>query len=133
MFGKLIKVALAVTVSALVLSTTGCKNNTPATPPEPKLTQGVGSNETRVVEIKVTEKGYEPSPITLKKDQPVKLVVTRTTEETCANEVVLDEYNINTALPLNQPVEIAFTPNKSGELKYGCAMDKMISGVFKVE
>ncbi|MCP3142685.1 cupredoxin domain-containing protein [Pyxidicoccus xibeiensis] len=87
----------------------------------------------RVVELTVTQKGYEPSPVSLKKGEPVKLVVTRKTEETCATEVVMDGYGINTLLPLNQPVEIAFTPKESGELVYGCAMGKMISGVFMVE
>ncbi len=87
----------------------------------------------RVVELSVTEQGYEPSPVTLTKGQPVKLVVTRKTEQTCATEVVMDGYNINTPLPLNQPVEIAFTPKESGQLVYGCAMGKMISGVFMVE
>jgi plastocyanin domain-containing protein len=87
----------------------------------------------RVVELSVTEKGYEPSPVTLTKGQPVKLVVTRKTDQTCATEVVMDGYDINTPLPLNQPVEIAFTPKESGQLVYGCAMGKMISGVFMVE
>jgi plastocyanin domain-containing protein len=87
----------------------------------------------RVVELSVTEKGYEPSPVTLTKGQPVKLVVTRKTDQTCATEVVMDGYDINTPLPLNQPVEIAFTPKESGQLVYGCAMGKMISGVFMVD
>jgi hypothetical protein len=30
-------------------------------------------------------------------------------------------------------VEVAFTPTKTGKLVYGCAMGKMISGVFMVE
>jgi plastocyanin domain-containing protein len=81
----------------------------------------------------VTEKGYEPTPITLNKDEPVKMVVTRTTEHTCANDLVMKDYGINTPLPLNQPVEIAFTPTKTGTLTYGCAMGQMISGTFMVE
>ena len=87
----------------------------------------------RKVELAVTEKGYEPSPIKLKKGEAVKLVVTRKTEKTCANEIILDEHNINVPLPLNKPVEIEFTPTKTGTLKYGCAMGKMIAGVFTVE
>jgi plastocyanin domain-containing protein len=34
---------------------------------------------------------------------------------------------------LNEPVKIAFTPKKAGELKYGCGMGQMISGVLLVE
>ncbi len=87
----------------------------------------------RTVELKVTEEGYLPSPISLKKGEPVRLLVTRTEEHTCATELVMDEYGINTPLPLGQQVEIAFTPNTSGKLKYGCAMGKMISGMFVIE
>jgi hypothetical protein len=30
-------------------------------------------------------------------------------------------------------VEVPFTPTKSGELKHGCAMGKMVGGVLSVE
>ena len=33
----------------------------------------------------------------------------------------------------NEAVTLRFTPSKSGELRYGCAMGKMISGVFVVQ
>ena len=36
-------------------------------------------------------------------------------------------------LPLNERVLVRFTPDKSGELRYGCAMGQMISGVLTVE
>jgi plastocyanin domain-containing protein len=36
-------------------------------------------------------------------------------------------------LPLNKAVAVSFTPTKSGELRYGCAMDKMVGGVFVIE
>ena len=35
-------------------------------------------------------------------------------------------------LPLNQPVEITFTPTKAGKFRYACGMD-MITGVIIVE
>ncbi|HZH04551.1 MAG TPA: cupredoxin domain-containing protein [Myxococcaceae bacterium] len=87
----------------------------------------------RVVRLTVTDKGYEPSPVTLKKGEPVRLLVTRKSDRTCATEIVMDDPKVQAALPLNQEVEVAFTPSKTGQLKYGCAMDKMVSGVFVVE
>lgn len=124
-FSKMIKPLLALALAGAVLSQQGCsKESKPARKP------GEGP---RVVTLSVTEKGFEPSPITLSKDEPVKLVVTRTTEHTCANDLVMKDYNINTPLPLNQPVEIAFTPTKTGTLTYGCAMGQMVSGTFMVE
>jgi len=84
------------------------------------------------VAISVTEKGFEPTPIQVEKGKPVTLVVTRKTDQTCATELTLPEYKIDKKLPLNQPVEITFTPDKAGQLVYGCAMDHMISGVLQV-
>ena len=55
------------------------------------------------------------------------------TDKTCAKTVVFDEPKVKKALPLNEAVEITFTPEKTGELKYGCAMGKMVEGVLKVE
>jgi plastocyanin domain-containing protein len=87
----------------------------------------------QTIEMAVTEKGFEPDVVTVKKGEPVTLVITRKTDKTCAKEIVIDEAKINTKLPLGKPVKVTFTPKKAGELKYGCAMDKMIGGVLKVE
>lgn len=87
----------------------------------------------RTVELKVTADGFVPSPVTVKKGEPLKLVVTRTTDDTCATELVLDEAKVHVALPLNQPVEVRFTPSKAGKLVYGCGMDKMVSGELVVQ
>ena len=145
-FSRLIKPLLALAAAGLVLANQGCSKpastSTAAKPAEGSQQQAAaaapeaarpGPDGVRTVALTVTEKGYEPSPVNLKKGEPVKLVVTRKTDHTCATEVVMDGYDINTPLPLNQPVEIAFTPKESGQLVYGCAMGKMISGVFMVE
>jgi plastocyanin domain-containing protein len=89
--------------------------------------------EPRRVEISVTDDGFVPTPIKVKKGEPLKLVVTRKTEATCANRLVLDEGKLDAELPLNKPVELAFTPTKTGQIKYGCQMGKMIAGVLIVE
>jgi plastocyanin domain-containing protein len=90
-------------------------------------------DKARVIEISVTENGFEPSPIKVKKGEALKLVVTRKVEATCAKQLVLDEGKISADLPLNKAVEIAFTPTKTGDIKYGCSMGKMVSGVLTVE
>jgi plastocyanin domain-containing protein len=146
-FARIIKPLLAVTAAALMAQSLPACSKAPSAPEKPaqaapaaaKPAEGAqadvqrGPDGVRTVALTVTEAGYEPSPVTLKKGEPVKLVVTRKTDSTCATEVVMEEHNINTPLPLNTPVEIAFTPSKSGELRYGCAMGKMIAGVFMVE
>lgn len=134
-FSKLIKPLLALAASALVLSQQGCtqEQKPAAQAPAAAAPAAKPAEGPRTITLTVTEKGYEPSPLTLKKDEPVKLVVTRNTDQTCATEIVMKDYGINTPLPLNTPVEIAFTPSKTGTLTYGCAMGQMISGVFTVE
>jgi plastocyanin domain-containing protein len=83
------------------------------------------------VKIAVTQKGYEPWRIEARKGVPLTLVVTRTTDETCARELVLPEYGIDRKLPLGEPVTITFTPARSGTLRYSCAM-KMFQGEIDV-
>ena len=89
--------------------------------------------EARVISLKVTQKGFEPATVKVKKGEPLKLKVTRTTQRTCATELLIEGSSINVPLPLNQEVEIAYTPTKTGQIKYGCAMNKMISGILDVE
>jgi plastocyanin domain-containing protein len=129
---RIIKPFLALAATAAMVGAAATQQGCSKSSSQEKAPAAVAEGP-RVVELSVTEKGYEPSPVTLTKGQPVKLVVTRKTDQTCATEVVMDGYDINTPLPLNQPVEIAFTPKESGQLVYGCAMGKMISGVFMVE
>ena len=86
----------------------------------------------QVVTMEVTGEGFVPAQVKVKANQPVKLVVTRKTARTCATEIVIKDFGINRPLPLNQPVEITFTPTKAGKFRYACAMD-MIAGVIIVE
>ena len=85
------------------------------------------------VTMKVTDKGFEPENLLVEKDKPVKLTITRVSDATCATEIVIDEYGVNTKLPLNEAVSVTFTPKATGQLKYGCAMNKMIGGVIRIE
>lgn len=91
------------------------------------------AKEPRTIEIAVTARGFEPTPVKVKKGEPLKLVVTRKVERTCAKDLILKEHDIHVTLPLDKPVEISFTPSKTGALKYGCSMGQMIAGVIVVE
>jgi plastocyanin domain-containing protein len=59
-------------------------------------------------------------------------VVTRTTEQTCATELVIPGSNVRVALPLGVPVSVTFPAPKSGTLRYACGMG-MLSGALLVE
>jgi plastocyanin domain-containing protein len=60
---------------------------------------------------------------------PLRLTFVRTTDDTCAKDVVLVDYGIRRELPLNTPVTVEFTPRKS--FVFQCGM-KMLSGTLTV-
>jgi plastocyanin domain-containing protein len=86
----------------------------------------------QVVSIDVTAKGFVPAKIEVKAGHPVKLVVTRKTDQTCAKDIVIKDFNISKPLPLNHAVAVTFTPTKSGQIRYACAMN-MAAGVIVVD
>ena len=88
-------------------------------------------SKAQIIAINVTEQGFEPALVKVKARAPLKLVVTRKVERTCATEIVIKDFNIKKDLPLNTPVEVSFTPTKPGLVRYTCAMD-MIAGVLEV-
>ncbi len=114
----------------------GCKEKTsdpakaPAPPAAPHAATPAGP---RTVSMEVTEAGFVPNTIAVKKGDPLLLKVTRTTDKTCATEILIEGTEINVPLPLGQQVEVAFTPTKDGKIAYGCAMGMMISGTLLVE
>lgn len=130
----LASVALAAVIGFAAVSQAGTEAKPQATKPDPKAEKAEAKKASpRQVEIKVTDKGYEPTPITVKKGEPLRLRITRTTEETCAKDIILPDYGIEKELPMNKPVDVEFTPTKGGKLKYGCSMGMMIAGVLIVE
>jgi plastocyanin domain-containing protein len=86
-------------------------------------------------DVTVTEKGFEPDKLTVPAAQPVTLVFTRKTDQTCVKKVVVDlgdGKKEERELPLDKPVEIAATFPKVGQLRYACGMD-MMSGTLTVQ
>lgn len=107
---------------AVVLVAAGCK-------------QGSGSagNSAHAgrYEMTVDGGGFHPNQLTLPVGVPATIVVTRTTDQTCAKEMVIPSLNLRKTLPLNQPVEFAVTPAAKGQINFACGMD-MMSGVIDV-
>ncbi len=97
-----------------------------------KATAAAPADGSKVVELTVTDKGFEPASVKVAKGVPLKLVVTRKTDHTCAKQIVVKDYGINTELPLNKAVEVTLTPKAAGSIRYACSMN-MIAGVLVVE
>ena len=83
----------------------------------------------RVVRIGAGENGFSPSSVELRADEPVVLEFVRTSEQTCATEVVFAESGIRHDLPLNTPVRVSVRPQEGQTYTFACAMD-MHKGSF---
>ena len=73
------------------------------------------------VAITVDGDGYHPATIRATAGQPVTMVFTRTTDETCGQQLVFPAQNIHRDLPLRSPVEVTMTPT-SGTIAFTCGM-----------
>jgi RND family efflux transporter MFP subunit len=88
----------------------------PGTDPMPKGAQ--------TARITVGDTGFEPARLTLRAGVPARITFVRTSDKTCATEVVFPSLKINRVLPLNEPTVIDFTPS-SGELAFTCGMNML--------
>jgi plastocyanin domain-containing protein len=84
-----------------------------------------GSENVQSVTVKLTKEGYQPESLKLKREVPARITFVRETDETCGKEIVIKEYDIKRALPLNEKVLVEFTPRKSGEFTFTCGMNMM--------
>lgn len=78
------------------------------------------------VPVTAGEDGFKPSSVTFPKGSAGKLVFTRTTDDTCATEVVFPELNIKKDLPKGKPVTVDIPTDKEQKLTFQCGM-----GMFK--
>ncbi|HUP41154.1 MAG TPA: efflux RND transporter periplasmic adaptor subunit [Vicinamibacterales bacterium] len=85
--------------------------------------------EPRVI---VSEKGFEPSRVTLRLGVPARVTFVRTTDVTCATEVAIPSLKIKRTLPLNEPVTIELPSAKAGDIAFVCGMN-MFRGTLVIE
>jgi plastocyanin domain-containing protein len=72
--------------------------------------------------VALTEKGYEPTNLKLRRGVPAQVTFIRKVSATCGTQIVITDYDIKRALPLNEPVLVEFTPKKSGTFAFTCGM-----------
>jgi plastocyanin domain-containing protein len=76
-----------------------------------------------VIEIAVTEKGFEPDRVKAVASQPITLRFFRKVAQTCADAVEVQGDPVKHMLPLNVPIDVKVTPPASGELAFACPMN----------
>lgn len=92
----------------------------------------VAQAKDQVIEIKSTANGFEPEKIEVSSEEPVVLKVTRTSDDTCATDILIKEKKVNQKLPLNETVTINLGKLKKGEVKFSCSMN-MVKGSLQVK
>lgn len=96
------------------------------------MSASFASEKLQIINLTVTEKGFEPNTINIKPGTNLELKITRKTDSTCATQVQVPSRNIKKDLPLNKTVSIEIGKVEKGEIKFGCGMN-MVSGVIFVK
>ncbi len=111
------------TVVAAALGMLGCKDKS-ASP-----SGAAGPLPPGAVAVTADENGFKPSSVTFKKGEHASLVFTRTSDDTCATEVVFPELNVKQDLPKGKPVTIDIPTDKEQKLTFQCGMGMYKSAV----
>jgi len=85
----------------------------------------------QVATLNVTNSGYTPQNITLKKDVPVTLNLITNNVKNCTRSFAIPSLNIEKLLPETGTTTIEFTPKKEGLIAFACSMG-MYTGNFNV-
>jgi plastocyanin domain-containing protein len=75
--------------------------------------------------VTANEHGFVPSSLSLPKGAPgskTKVTFTRTSDQTCATEVVFPELGIKEKLPLNTPVALELPSDQPRTFTFQCGM-----------
>lgn len=75
-----------------------------------------------IVRVAVDQNGYEPSAIAAPAGKPITLILKRTSEVGCGDEVVFPAQGIRKPLPLNEEVTIKIMPTDTHEIQFTCGM-----------
>lgn len=108
-------------IVAAALAAAACKKN--ETAPPPRTPSEVTAPADGRVAVTVDGEGYHPATIRAAAGRPLTLVFTRTTDETCGQQVVFPSMNLRRDLPLNRPVEVTLTAPATGSVGFTCGMN----------
>ncbi len=142
-FLKLIPIlALAVTLAACGSTDNQASNDAdgsgyvPEGPPSQTETPAVPASMVdgvQVIDVTVTDTGYEPSRIALKAGVPARITFDQKGTTECVWTVQIPDLNIGkTDIPSGERTPVEFTPEKPGEYGFTCGMH-MLKGSLVVD
>ena len=102
------------------------------TPLGPKKSAVAKPNE-QIIELSITDLGYQPSIVNADPDKLIVLKVTRKTKALCVKSLKVSGQHIHRKLPLNKPVLIRLGKVEPGEIKLGCLPELKESGLIYVK
>jgi cytochrome c oxidase subunit 2 len=79
----------------------------------------LAQDEPKKIEVTVKRFAYDPGELTLKKGQPVVLVLT---SSDTAHGLRFKELNLDVKIPKNGTSELRFTPDKTGDFVGHCSV-----------
>ncbi len=100
-----------------------CEQSATSTPQ-----QGAASGDSASaasLSITVDGSGYHPANLSAPAGQPVRLTITRTSDDGCGQQIIFPSLNIRRDLPLKRAVTVDFTMPASGSVAFTCGMDML--------
>lgn len=89
-----------------------------------------GAGGPQQVRVEVTEAGFSPPIVEVKKGRPVVATFSRKIAETCGSDVVFGSLKRGYDLPLNKDVRVELSAAEIGDtLRFNCSMN-MMRGMF---
>ena len=117
------RIVTGIMLLALLLAP-ACEKKQEAKPTAPAAVVPIETTGRRI-DVTVSRNGYTPEKIDVAANEEVTLVFTRTEDTECGAEIEIPSLKVKKALPMNQPVAIAFKTDKPGEVGFQCGMDMM--------
>lgn len=86
---------------------------------------GIGYGDVREVTITVDADGFNPAQVDIKRGEAIRLVFIRKIDKTCATRVLIPDMKVDAELPLNKPVIVEISSEKTGEIGFACPMNML--------
>src|SRR5438067_1424314 len=122
-----ILISSSILVATVALALAACSKPSEGTPPAPAGSAAPASPGG--IAVRVDEKGFTPAHVNAEKGKPITLVFTRTTDATCATEVVFPDFKITKPLPRDTPVRVELPASEARTLTFQCGMGMMRGAV----